>query len=91
MLERGPVPDFPVQALAELDEVHGPAIPRVFVARSATSFALGDVADFGRFVMTRQFWKLKTHKTIYLQGLERVKGIEPSSRFRKADDSNIRQ
>jgi exoribonuclease R len=25
MLERGLVPDFPLQALAELDEIHGPA------------------------------------------------------------------
>ena len=31
------------------------------------------------------FEGLKTHKTLYLQGLERVKGIEPSFRFRKAD------
>ena len=29
--------------------------------------------------MTLSFLKPKTHKTIYLQGLERVKGIEPSS------------
>jgi hypothetical protein len=27
MLDRGLVPDFPLQALAELDGIHGPATP----------------------------------------------------------------
>ena len=37
MLERGLVPDFPLQALAELDEIHGPATQAAGAARDLRS------------------------------------------------------
>ena len=56
------------------------------VTSSVRTFTLRDKADFRRFVMTFCYNSLvfetkKLTKTLYLQGLERVKKIEPSSRL----------